>query len=278
MSAAISIFESKAVTSPFDGVAEEYDATFTDSRIGRAQRSAVWAELARAFRPGDRVLEVGCGTGVDACFLAERGVSIVACDSSREMIRVAQGRSSNRPSQFRNAAVTFRQCAAEELGRFSSYAPFDGAFSNFGVLNCIADLRKFAQTLAPLLKPSARVLLCLMGPCCAWEFIWFMCRGDFRRTMRRRHGNGTIANIGSGAVNVHYPSPHSLERRFAPEFRLRAVKGIGVAVPPSYISRWANLFPRALDAAARLDRVLACCPGIRILADHILLTLERTNT
>jgi SAM-dependent methyltransferase len=278
VSAAISVVESQAVASPFDGIAAEYDAIFTDSRIGHAQRSAVWAELAGAFHPGDRILEVGCGTGVDACFLAERGVSVVACDSSREMIRVAQGRACNRLCFFRNAAVTFRQCAAEQLGRFSSYLPFDGAFSNFGVLNCIADLRQFAQTLAPLLKPSARVLLCLMGPCCAWEFIWLACHGDLKRATRRLRGSRTIATVGAGTVNVHYPTLRALRRAFRPEFCLRAVKGIGVAVPPTYFSPLVNRFPRVLDAAALLDRALARCPGIQILADHILLTLERTSS
>src|SRR5580700_6520470 len=77
---------------PFDAVANRYDETFTSSSIGRAQRLAVWAEMAKVFRPGDRALEIGCGTGVDACFLAERGVQVVASDSSSQMIAVAERR------------------------------------------------------------------------------------------------------------------------------------------------------------------------------------------
>ena len=49
--------------------------------------------LEKAFRPGDRVLEIGCGTGVDACFLAERGVKVLACDSSPQMIAVDHSQS-----------------------------------------------------------------------------------------------------------------------------------------------------------------------------------------
>src|SRR5579863_1932910 len=79
-------------TAPFDAIAERYDETFTTSKIGKAQRSSVWKELEKAFRPGDRVLEIGCGTGVDACFLAERGVTVVACDSSPRMIAVTSHR------------------------------------------------------------------------------------------------------------------------------------------------------------------------------------------
>src|ERR1700730_1972662 len=77
---------------PFDAVAERYDEAFTLSGIGRAQRRAVRNELAGTFQAGDRALEIGCGTGVDACFLAERGVRVVAGDSSSEMIALTTKR------------------------------------------------------------------------------------------------------------------------------------------------------------------------------------------
>src|SRR5258707_15591100 len=78
----------------FDRVAETYDATFTESLIGRAQRNVVWNALQRAFRPGDFVLELNCGTGEDAFFLAKFGISVLACDASPRMIEVAEHRKS----------------------------------------------------------------------------------------------------------------------------------------------------------------------------------------
>src|ERR1700689_3652994 len=77
---------------PFDAVADHYDESFTDSRIGQAQRESVWTELKKAFSPGDRVLEIGCGTGVDACAFGSYGVRVVACDSSPRMLAVAARR------------------------------------------------------------------------------------------------------------------------------------------------------------------------------------------
>lgn len=65
----MSAIQQQAYSAPFDAVAARYDETFTRSLIGQAQRSAVWRELEKTFHPGDRILEVGCGTGVDACFL-----------------------------------------------------------------------------------------------------------------------------------------------------------------------------------------------------------------
>ena len=135
---------------PFDAVAEGYDQGFTFSNIGRAQRSAVWRELRRTFHAGDRVLEIGCGTGVDACFLAERGVKVVACDNSPAMIQVAV----RRVREMGTNAVDLRLLAAENLAEVQQEAPFDGVFSNFGALNCVEDLKAVGEDLGRLLKPG----------------------------------------------------------------------------------------------------------------------------
>ena len=76
-------------------------------------------------------------------------------------------------------------------------------------------------------------------------------------------------------MTVYYPSLAKLRRVFAPEFSIRSVKGIGVAVPPSYIQPLVRAHPRWLNAAVAADRVLGRCRGLRLLADHILITFER---
>jgi SAM-dependent methyltransferase len=263
---------------PFDALAESYDQVFTRSLIGQAQRSAVWAELEKAFRPGDRVVEIGCGTGVDACFLAERGVSVLGCDTSPAMIQVASERVRQRAKYFASASVELGTWPAERIATVSLGRDFDGAFSNFGVLNCIQDVRRFACGLATRLKPGAKILVCLMGPCCLWEIAWFLAHGRPRRALRRFKRGGLTAEFREGGkVQVYYPRIATLARKFAPQFRLRAIKGIGISVPPSYVSSFINRFPAVLDLAARADRLLAGCPGFRVLGDHTLVTFERTT-
>ena len=68
--------------SPFDALAADYDRSFTASAIGQRMRAAVWRRLDTAFAPGERVLELNCGTGEDAVHLAERGVRVLATDVS----------------------------------------------------------------------------------------------------------------------------------------------------------------------------------------------------
>jgi ubiquinone/menaquinone biosynthesis C-methylase UbiE len=267
------IAHSQIARAPFDAVAARYDEAFTSSRIGQVQRAAVQRELAKTFHAGERVLEVGCGTGVDACFLAERGVRVVACDPSSEMIRVLKRRLEQ--TELRDLV---QPCVlgAEELTRLPCADSFDGAFSNFGAINCVADVRKLAIDLARWLKPGASVLLCWMGPYCLWEQIWYLMHGSKGKAFRRLKRDGVSARIADGVfVHVRYPSVGLLARTFAPEFRTKSIRGIGVAVAPSYLEDWARRHPGWLQVCEHADSWLARCPGIRSLGDHVLVRLQR---
>lgn len=260
---------------PFDALAETYDRTFTDSAIGRAQRQAVWRELAQVFHPGDYVLEIGCGTGVDACYLAGRGVRVLACDSSSRMIAMTSRRVE---ASHQSTLVKPYLLPAEQIRNLGNYETFHGVFSNFGVLNCVDDLPSLARSLGKLLKRGSTALVCLMGRYCAWEIAWYLAQGNARKAMRRFHRAGlTVALTDSAKVHVRYPSVRWLARTFSPEFRLRHVRGIGIAVPPSYLEPLASRHPSWLRVMARADELLEHCPGVRAAADHILLNFERVD-
>lgn len=272
----MSIIPPQVLAAPFDAVAAGYDETFTASKIGQAQRVAVWNELARTFGKGDRTLEIGCGTAEDACFLAELGVRVVACDSSSRMVDVAGLKIAGKGLQTLVQAKLLR---AEEFASLPLGESFDGAFSNFGALNCVMDLRKLAVDLATLLKPGANVLFCWMNPYCLWEMAWYLAQGDRKKGFRRLDSHGVTAQIAGGtSLQVHYPSVKLLAKAFAPEFRLTSVKGIGIAVPPSYAESWIRRHPRLLRFCERADSYWAKCPGIRELGDHVLVRLQRNRT
>ena len=229
-------------------------------------RAAVWARCAARFRPGFRILEMNCGTGEDACWLASQGMQVVATDISPRMIEVAQRKLAGRP---KNHAVQFRTLAWEQLGRLQE-APFDGMLSDFGGLNCVADLHGAAGSLATTLRPGAVAILCIMGPRVPWEWLWFLARGRpgaaFRRLHRRREWSG---------IAVHYPSITTTVKAFAPNFRLLRVGAIGALLPPPYTEGTLRRYPRLLATLERLERRWENRWPLPQLADHYLLELER---
>jgi ubiquinone/menaquinone biosynthesis C-methylase UbiE len=188
--------------SPFDALAADYDRSFTHSAIGRAQRHAVWKVAQRVFQPGTRILELNCGTGVDAVYLARLGLKVTALDNSSQMIAVAQDRVRRERCQ---GSIRLMHWAIEDLDQLPAEAPYDGAFSNFGGLNCVPDLQRFGCDLARRLKPGSPVLLCPMGRYCIWEFFYYSLRWQFHKAVRRLKKDGVLAMLGNDPKSKSLP-------------------------------------------------------------------------
>jgi SAM-dependent methyltransferase len=258
----------------WDAAAETYDLDFANTLIGRAQRESIWREIEKVFTVGQRILELNCGTGIDAVFLANRGVKVLACDIAPRMIELAQRRASLMKG---SGMVDFCALATENIEVLGKESSFDGAFSNFSGLNCVDDLPTVAQKLATLLRPGARLVLCMIGRFVPWEIAWYMAHGNPRRAFLR-FKRVTVGRIAEDAVvNVRYPSVRKLARIFAPSFRLRKQQGIGITLPPSYLEHLAQQFPWVLNRLANLDRRIGCLPLVRSMGDCVLLQFERTE-
>jgi hypothetical protein len=152
---------------------------------------------------------------------------------------------------------------------------FDGAFSNFGALNCLPTRQPIAEALAGWVRPGGQVVVVVMGPLCPWELGWYLLHGQPRPAFRRLRP-GVEAHIGTGAtVRVWYPSPRRLRAEFAPDFRHLETAGIGAFLPPSYLDHLVERWPRAFEALAHLDRRFARTFPWTWLNDHYLAVFER---
>lgn len=256
--------------SPFDAMAADYDRSFTQSAIGRRLRAATWRWLDAAFTAGDRVLELNCGTGEDALHLARRGVRVLATDRSEAMLAATRAKiaGAGLAGQVDTALL-----ALEDVGQAGAAAPgpFDGAFSNFGGLNCIGDLPGVARGLASVLRPGAAALFCVMGPAAVWEWGWFLARGKPRTAFRRLRRGGSAWR----GMTIRYPAIGVLRRAFAPHFAFRGVCAIGALLPSGYAEQWAARYPRLLDRLDQLERRFETVPPLPWIADHYLIRFER---
>jgi ubiquinone/menaquinone biosynthesis C-methylase UbiE len=257
----------------FDQMAQEYDDVFTNSMIGRAQRDAVWRVLTEIFHSGDHVLELNCGTGEDALFLARNGISVTACDASELMIQVA---SSRLRTEAANAPIRFSHLPTERIRELQHTTKFDGAFSNFSGLNCVADLEQTAGDLGTLLSSGTSLLVCLSTRFCLWEMLWFALHGNFRKAFRRCSGHA-IAKVGEFTVEVYYPTVRKLQSLFSASFALRSFVGVGITVPPSYVESSIRSHPKLLSILRTIDKAISSLPCFRVLGDHVLLHFERVQ-
>ena len=251
----------------FDAFAENYDQQFVASRVGACMRRAVWTRCAARFAVGSRILEMNCGTGEDAMWLAARGMTVLATDASPAMLKVAEHKACVRELHGR---IEFRELAWEALAQLKD-AGFDGVLSNFGGLNCVADLRTAADSLACKVRPGGMVLLCIMGPVVPWEWFWYLSHLHPAKAFRRLRSEGTPWC----GITIRYPSLRAVRRAFAPAFDTLKASAIGALVPPPYTEGFFSRHPKLLAGLDRIERRLESFWPLPHLADHYLIELVR---
>jgi SAM-dependent methyltransferase len=268
-----------AATIAFDRLAADYDA-LTGGEIFALLRRRTHNAFARYFSAGSRVLEIGCGTGRDTCFLASRGIRVIACDPSEEMASRALRRLAHERLEDR---ATVMPCGLQDVQAFLEATgepeAFDGIVSNFGALNCVQHLSPLRALIRRYLKPGGVVALGLMTRLCALEALYFAAT---------RRSNLAIRRLGAGAVSVpvagvdvptFYHRINAVRATLGHDVILCDIEGIGVAIPPPYLeSRWLALPTRVRSAVTRLDALIAPWPPFNRLGDHVLLHFVKDGT
>ncbi|MFD2933901.1 class I SAM-dependent methyltransferase [Spirosoma flavum] len=97
-------------------------------------------------QPGERILDLGCGSGELTQHIAERGAQVVGIDSSAEMLAKAH-------AQF--PALELRQMDATN---FTFTEKFDAIFSN-AVLHWVSDYEAVVRQMAAALRPAGRLVV-----------------------------------------------------------------------------------------------------------------------
>jgi SAM-dependent methyltransferase len=266
----------------FDAFASAYDADFTHSTLGQLLRPRVWEKLAQYFTVGQHVLELTCGTGEDAVWLAQRGVRVTATDGSAEMVNVARAKAE--AAEVRRRAdeatsrdgVEFKQVSLQEVveGYFGGRR-FDGIFSNFGGLNTIGEWRPLAAALAEIVKPGGTVILVPMGPLCPWEILWYLAHGQPKQAWRRLAQTGTPAKIGDSVIPISYPSAQRLRADFSPWFQHRRTESLELWLPPSYLDHFVNRWPGFFRWLNQFEKATARLTGG--WGDHYIIVFQKID-
>jgi SAM-dependent methyltransferase len=290
----------------FDTIAGDYDKSFTHTALGRSMRERVWqilvdlgiggfGDLKMNFQNNQisestnpQALELNCGTGEDAIWLARQGWQVLATDVSAEMVEVAREKIQIAGLEQK---IEVQTCGFAEISRFSE-EKFDLVFSNFGGLNCAApeDLQKLSFDLQKLIAPGGQFVAVVMSRFCWQETLYFLLKGKPREAFRRLSRDPVSARLDEKTtVPTWYYSPKEFARLFCTtDFQVRRAereerrtwksvvqRPAGFWLPPSYLSSFFEKRPRLLGFLNFLEKNLAPA-WLAPASDHFLICLENT--
>src|ERR1700721_91542 len=103
----------------FDSVAADYDGTRGNNALIQDMREEMWRWLDESFAAPSRLIDIGCGTGLDAIRMARLGHQITATDWSPGMVQRTQDRAAREGLQARVQAIAV---GAQRLGCLEAQA------------------------------------------------------------------------------------------------------------------------------------------------------------
>jgi demethylmenaquinone methyltransferase/2-methoxy-6-polyprenyl-1,4-benzoquinol methylase len=136
------------VAAMFDGVAEGYDRTNSILAFGRDRAWRRATRLALELRPGERVLDLGAGTGVSTEELARSGAHAVGADLSLGMLAAG-----------RRARPHVPLVAGDALALPFADATFDAVTISFALRN-VVDVAGALREMARVTRPGGRLVVC----------------------------------------------------------------------------------------------------------------------
>jgi trans-aconitate methyltransferase len=257
------------MTNHFDKHAKTYDAVFTNSSIGKAQRNRVYHFLEKSTLSKEKlnILELNCGTGEDAAYFHSLGHKIIATDISEKMISIASEK---------HPHISFKKVDITTITSEMFSEKFDLIFSNFGGLNCLSpeEIEHFIGISDSLLNPNGKMALVLMPKSCLWERFYFLIKRQTKKAFRRNTDNAVLANVDGVQVPTWYYNPKQISRLADKNFTEKLVKPVGISIPPSYLESFFTTKKRFLKLLIWKERFLSNSFWAKY-ADHFLIVLQK---
>lgn len=234
-------------------------------------RDRVHKEVMSFVRKDDYLLELNCGTGIDATYFASQGIRVLATDNAPGMLEQLQEKTTAFDLE---ELISVRRCSFNNLEELGAAQQFDYVFSDFGGLNCTDRLDKVLSDIDRLLKPGGRFTLVVMPKVCPWEMAMFF-RGYFKTAFRRFRKGGAGAKVEGLPFRCFYYNPRFIIRQMDNGYKLLGLKGLSITVPPPYIEHFVERHPKLFHTLERWENKLWDKAPFNRWCDHFIITMEK---
>jgi ubiquinone/menaquinone biosynthesis C-methylase UbiE len=262
----------------FNYIAQNYDNDFTNTLVGKAQRKLVWQHLEKLVDSEKNltILELNCGTGEDAIWLAEKGHQVWATDISQEMIFCVDTKV-NKYGLLNN--VSTKVTDIQSINNLFSANKFDLVFSNFGGLNCLTpdEITYFFQVqLSNLLKPNGRFVGVIMPPFSLFESVYFILGLQWKKVFRRLSKKGINAQLNADiSITTWYYSANYIQKNKSKNLEIIHKQPIGFFLPPSYLNTTFEKRMSWFEKMEEWEQRAVDIPFLANLSDHYLIEIIR---
>ena len=264
----VSVNEWSSVNLAFSKQAAHFDKDDMANPILQSWRKQIYDHVHTFLKPGNYLLELNAGTGIDAFYFAEQGYSILATDLSTGMVKEMERKISQNPIPH----LSCQQISFEHLDQLGPIH-FDYVFSNFGGLNCIRDLMLVTRHLSKILNPGAYLTWVVMPPFCPWELLWLI-KGKWREALRRFKSGGAQARLEGEYFHIYYHSLSDVRKSLGDSFKLVRSEGLGIfSAPPAATDFYKN-YPRLYRTLQKVDGYLKPHFPFNRWGDHIIVTFQ----
>ena len=263
----------RGISEAFDSASEEYDFTISHNYINSWIRKRSIAELLSMVKPGDTLIEIGCGTGAEAVEVSNHVSRIIATDISEKMIELLK-----RKVQAKNLLdkiFPLRTGAADirKAGDVVNGAKLEGAYSFNGALNCEPHLDEFVEGLSALLVPGGYFVCSVRNSFCLGEALSHAVVLQFDR-MTPRKKQPVMVSVGGMDIPAFYYPPAAFAQFFAQRFILRRIIGLPAFLPPAYLSDYYVKFKNVASMLEKFEVVLGDHFPFNRLGDQTLFTFQ----
>ena len=259
------------VSRAFSNQSKIFDRLDRENRLTEHLRNIYRNEINAQIKPGSRILELNCGTGIDTVYFAHKGHHIHATDNAQGMLDKL---SIKVKEQQLEENVTVQRCSFSALHQLGNQK-FDYIISNFGGLNCTDDLAQVLRQFDNLLNDGGKATLVIMPRISPWELIMAI-KGDFK-TAFRRFKNQTPAHVEGVYFSVYYFNPSYVIKTLKMDFKKLTLRGIYFAVPPEFYQNFVERYPRLYKYLQKMEGILGQLFPFTYCCDHYMITLQKRS-
>ena len=255
----------------FSKISSQYEGFNTTNGLVNWMRKRVRTHLLKELSPNAKILEINCGTGIDAVFLAKKNYQVLATDIAEGMLKLVKQKIENE-----NLASNLL-CKKLSFTELNTLKPqkFNHIFSNFGGLNCSSkkELQTVFNSFNNLLLPNGKITLVIMPKICLWEFLRVF-KGK-KTAFRRLQKNGVTANIESENVQTYYYSSKSLKKMLQDNFTDFKIENICFFAPTGNRDDFPVKHPKLFHFLAKFDTISNKIPFLQGYGDYFILTATK---